>query len=323
MTLCKKDGGVRPLLIGMPLKVLHAAVACAVRKDVEPWLENVQFGVETSNGAALFVAPLLSHQGGPEPVSYLQIDVQNAFGRLPRHLLYKVMCERCPQACTTWLPFLQRTLAADLSVPSFLDGSCLRVCEGVPQGDPLSALLFSSYIAHTLSTVPLVAGTATKLRAYVDDVVICSPSVELEEDFELIFSHLIAAGLTPNRAKTLLWSTVELDGDLFPGLSQFEQAREGMVVCGHTLTDSMQPEEFPLGSPEFVAQWCTSKIDIERQELARILALARYPSEIVRSVPNVHGISSKLFTLLVSCTCFVLCPMSMLLRLLSPLMTCC
>ena len=178
-------------------------------------------------------------------------------------------------------PFSSGHLQLSCQSPSFfLDGSCLRVCEGVPQGDPLSALLFSSYMAHTLRTVPLPVGTNTRLRAYVDDVVICSPSVELEEDFELVFSHLLGAGLTPNRAKTLLWSTTELDVDIFPGLSQFEQASDGMIVCGHTLTDSMQPEDFPLGSPEFVAQWCMSKIDLERQELSRILALARHPTEI-------------------------------------------
>ena len=32
--------------------------------------------------------------------------------------------------------------------------------------------------------------------------------------------------------------------------------------------------------PKFVAQWCMSKIDLERQELLRILALARHPTEI-------------------------------------------
>ena len=278
VTLCKKDGGVRPLLIGMlPLKVLHGAVACSVRKDVSGWMENVQFGIGTPNGAAMFVASLLSHQLSPEPVSYLRIDVHNAFGRLPRHLLFRVMCERCPQAVTTWLPFLHRTLAADLIVPGFhLDGSPLRVSEGVPQGDPLSALLFSSYMAHTLSTAPLPSGTNTKLRAYVDDVVISAPSVELEEDFEAILSHLSNAGLTPNRSKTLLWSTTCLDQDIFPGLSQFEQAEHGMIVCGHTLCDSMQPEDFPLGSPAFVAQWCADKIEVERIEINRILALAKH-----------------------------------------------
>ena len=49
------------------------------------------------------------------------------------------------------------------------------------------------------------------------------------------------------------------------------------VSWGVDLTDSMQPDDFPLGSPVFVAQWCTSKIAIERVEIDRVLALARHP----------------------------------------------
>ena len=48
-----------------------------------------------------------------------------------------------------------------------------------------------------------------------------------------------------------------------------------MVVCGHTLTDSMQPEDFPLGSPAFVASRCAAKIAFERHEVSRIVALAQ------------------------------------------------
>ena len=41
---------------------------------------------------------------------YLHIDVRIAFGRLPYHLLFDVMCQICSHDSTTWLPFLHRAL---------------------------------------------------------------------------------------------------------------------------------------------------------------------------------------------------------------------
>ena len=62
-------------------------------------------------------------------------------------------------------------------------------------------------MALTLQSAPTHPGSLTQARAFVDDVVVSGPPEHVDADLEAFLAHLQAAGLPPNRAKTLHWIT--------------------------------------------------------------------------------------------------------------------
>ena len=151
--------------------------------------------------------------------------------------------------------------------------SATYVWEGLPQGDPMSGLLFSTFMSLTLQRIEKDIGGECKLRSYVDDLVIAGPSVAMEEEVEDVLEGLLHAGLPPCKPKTLLLASHDIDEDLFPVLASFERVEDGMTICGHVLASSAHCDEIPFGTSGYVSQWIADKLEVERSEICKLLAL--------------------------------------------------
>ena len=110
MLLKKPDASLRPILVGtIARKICHSAVYLIMKQDLIPHIA--------------------SHQ-------YMVLDR---------------ILKACPAAQDTWATWLQRTLASDLQIPLSFDeqSQVMRILEGMPEKDPLSALLFRAYVSLT------------------------------------------------------------------------------------------------------------------------------------------------------------------------------
>ena len=94
-------------------------------------------------------------------------------------------------------------MASSLYAPLLCAGvdASLRIWEGIPQGDPLSAFLFGSYISLVLQDMER---RYPELQActYVDDSVVYGAPDDLESRIGDVFHSLTEAGLPPHAHKT-------------------------------------------------------------------------------------------------------------------------
>lgn len=97
----------------------------------------------------------------------VQLDISNAFNSIPHSVLINELQTAAPsvQVRRYITDFLRYRYSDDLQA-----GRVYQV--GVPQGDPLSMLLFCHATSHTLETLK---EKFTHVVAYADDVVIAVP----------------------------------------------------------------------------------------------------------------------------------------------------
>ena len=213
--LAKKDGGVKPLVIGACLRRLALRAVVRVRKEALCALAGAhQYGVGRPAGAdrvarALRVLAKLR----PDAV-FIKLDLKAAFQLIRRGLAMG--------ATAAALPELTNTLLAWYGSPSqhwwrTATGEFLEInsLEGFDQGCPLAAALFSAGLNAALLPFWDKArqhDTHMRLYAYLDDMyVVCSRDASLAILCELE-GALTETGLVLNGSKTQLWCPGGLHG---------------------------------------------------------------------------------------------------------------
>ena len=141
--LRKKDGGLRPIAIGLALRRLASKMAnkwassCLLSK-----LAPRQLGVGVRGGAEAIVHAARAFVASSSPYHALvKLDFQNAFNAIRRDCLLESVAVYVPQI----LPYV---LASYGSPSTLVHGPfSLSSAEGVQQGDPQGPLLFSLAIS--------------------------------------------------------------------------------------------------------------------------------------------------------------------------------
>lgn len=138
--LNKKDGGIRPIAVGMTLRRLIAKAACktvAAKMATRFLPAQVGFGVPRATEAAAhaarsYIAELPAGHG------LLKLDFKNAFNTVRRDVMLETIHEELPEL----YPFIHMCYSATslLNFGEFM----LLSDEGFQQGDPLGPLLFCS-----------------------------------------------------------------------------------------------------------------------------------------------------------------------------------
>ena len=93
---------------------------------------------------------------GHDGVVYARLDVSNAFGNVSRPLVHDAILSVCPDARESWGPWLTQMLATPSLVPDVDTHQTMHICEGLPQGNPLSAFLFSVFVSLQLKQAMLM-----------------------------------------------------------------------------------------------------------------------------------------------------------------------
>ena len=276
--ILRKPGSdsVRPILIScVPWKVCSAAAYVELQGELLRALKGLQDRVAVPNGTSLMLAQLESAQctATARGVAYARLVFANAFGSVSRAMVRQEILDFVPEARHTWGPWMSRLFATPLVVPN-PHGDHMMIYEGLPQGNPLSAFLFSVFVSLRLHKILASCPPSIQAAAYVDDIVVYGDPPVVDSHISEILDALHASSLPPCSEKTQVWFTVPSQVGSCDTLSSFQVVTDGLLICGHALSACVEDDLLPLGASNYVHDWRAGRVAGERRECQRLLQLA-------------------------------------------------
>ena len=192
IALHKKDGGIRPIAVGLTLRRLVAK--CASRRVLQSmgsYLAPLQldFGSPRGAEAAAHAARMFLNNAPPDHL-LVKLDFKNAFNSLRRDKMLEAVKKTIPEL----FPFVHSAYEKPSSL--FCGEHTMLSAEGIQQGDPLGPLLF----CLTIHPICLCLRSEFKVF-YLDDGTIGGSTSKIREDFQQIETVAAGLGLQLNHKK--------------------------------------------------------------------------------------------------------------------------
>ena len=208
--LLKKDGGIRPLVVGERLRAVIAKVGVRLALSAAATLQPLQVGV---GGAGPWIqAAVLTMRSWADELRedelILKIDLSNAYNSVDRTSCLMEVRERCPEL----LHWANWCLAGSSDV--YFGHQVIDCQTGVQQGDPLAPLLFSMGLQGALESVE---GTEGHNQVwYLDDGGLRGRASVVSAAFDALCGQLLARGLRVNthKCEVYAFSCPQLHGAL-------------------------------------------------------------------------------------------------------------
>lgn len=188
----KKEGGIRPIAVGLTLRRLVAKVAARrTSESAASFLLPHQAGVGVKGGCEGLVHAVRRYTAGMErDRAFIKIDFSNAFNTIRRDALLEAVQRLCPD-------IYELTLSSYGAPSSLWAGEHLiPSAEGIQQGDPLGPLLFCLTM-----DAPLKAVGAEFSTGYLDDVGLGDTVSHLVDHVRVLERETSAIGLSLNYSK--------------------------------------------------------------------------------------------------------------------------
>jgi hypothetical protein len=179
----KKDEGYRPIAIGETLKrLLCRILAARMTPRAQAYIDPQQgaVGAKDGTGQHLLVANIV--QGGMDEASlFISLDLANAYNAIPSD------CIPASMESVGYHPLVRAWITESLRVSSLsFKGESIKNARGVPQGDPLSGILFCIAFNPVLSAIRKASPVgitidgvvSPPLQAFADDIAIAAPTRE-------------------------------------------------------------------------------------------------------------------------------------------------
>ena len=205
----KKDGGIRPIAVGLTLRRLIAKMANSrALETCGAILAPTQLGVGVKGGAeALTHSARLYLQHMDKDRAFVKLDFTNAFNSIRRDAVLESVARHRPDL----LAFV--TAAYGSTSQLWMGDICIDSAEGVQQGDPLGPLLFCLALDDALKGLQ-----CEFVSGYLDDI-------GLGDNFPRLINHIQgleaatqALGLSLNYSKCevigLSASSAHLEGNV-------------------------------------------------------------------------------------------------------------
>ena len=269
-----KNPGVRPIgVCETARRIITKATLSVTCGDIQEVAGSMQLCAGQPAGTEAVVHAMRESFHDDDIEAVLLVDATNAFNALNRQVALRNVGQLCPSLATTSVNLYRSS--ADL----FIGNSVLLSQEGTTQGDPLSMPLYA------LSTVPLIKRLpGSVLQSWYADDASASGQIEHLLNWWKVLSELGPLyGYYPNPLKT--W--------LITKQAHLPKAQKFFADSGINITTEGRPHlGAPLGSPTFVQQFVTSKVDSWCSELKHL-------SKIAVTQPHAayagftHGLASK------------------------------
>ena len=192
IALNKKDGGVRPIVVG---QVLRRIASKLVNRHGTTKLKNgftpLQLGVGVPRGmeAAVHASRIFLENLDPDE-ALVKLDFKNAFNSLRRDSILEAAKQSLPEAYA----YIHASYGSSSHL--FYQDNIISSEVGVQQGDPLGPLLFC------LCLQPILQRCSSDIRiGYLDDVTLGGKVGVIERDVSRIKEEGKAIGLVLNESK--------------------------------------------------------------------------------------------------------------------------
>ena len=216
----KKTGGARPLCMQETIiKPLHKIISSKIEAIVRKHIENVQKCLSKTEGQISAWERVMSEVEKNKNAVIIQFDFSNAFGTIDRGFIIKRLIDY--NIPGEFINYIDKMLKRQRIIYTGNDNiDKMRIINrGVPQGEPLSMLLFALGIDEMLQIIEK-EGKA-KVTAYADDVVLV---LKDEENIREIINTFVLMseerGLSVNIQKTKIGYKKELKEETCEELKQ-------------------------------------------------------------------------------------------------------
>ena len=273
--LDKGNGGVRPILIGMLwTKVLSHILLAQARPDLDIHLKDRQYGIGTPQGGlAMTMAIRARLQENPDHV-VASLDFKNAFCTIKRDHCLTVLRKLCPHN-PLWLDVAENLLGRGTVVSYPAAERPNRTWDGLPQGDPMSALIFSTVMTETVNTALRQTASEVQALSYVDDTVLIGPADDVNNALSQLPTLLRASGLELQPSKTQVWAPRMNNIMRVPALRRLRGQMtdpRGLVLLGEALGNNPS-DPFPVGEEAFIQDHLRGVTEAVAADLRKIAAL--------------------------------------------------
>ena len=207
--LDKGGGAIRPILIGMIwAKLLSHLLLQPAKSDLEPFLKNRQYGIGTPQGGLAMTTAIKAHLAQHPDHVVACLDFKNAFGSINRTTCVKALRELCPHN-PAWLDTVNVLLSEPVLVVNPAENHLAMTYDGLPQGDPLSTLLFSLSMTEVLHKAVRQTTSEVATLSYIDDTTMLGPADDVAQVIQDLPRALDGTGLSLQPNKTQLWAPQE------------------------------------------------------------------------------------------------------------------
>ena len=201
IALNKKDGGIRPIAVGLCFRRLASKLVSAqATAQLAQTLSPLQVGVGISGGVEAAVHATCRFASAMTPSQALiKLDFANAFNSVRRDVILERTAALIPEA----YPYIKAAYADS----SFLgyEGEPIMSSEGVQQGDPLGPLLFCMAI-H-----PLLTNIKCEFKmGYLDDITLGGELETVAKEVDILSKEAAHIGLTLRESKCELVTSTSL-----------------------------------------------------------------------------------------------------------------
>ena len=239
--LDKGGGGVRPILISMIwTKLVSHMLLAQARPDLEPFLKGRQFGIGTPQGGLAMTLSIRARlAANPEHV-IASLDFKNAFGTLQRSTCLDTLRKLCPHN-PAWLDVVNVLLARPTVINNPTAEKPSQTWDGLPQGDPLSTLLFSTVMSDVVLQAVKSITSEVHVVSYVDDTILIGPAEEVALTLQRLPKLLVHSGLELQPAKTQVWAQHSECLTHIPLLRELRDKMKdprGLIIVGEALGNS-------------------------------------------------------------------------------------
>lgn len=286
LALKKKDSVVpRPIMLGLALsRVVSKICVKGIKDAIMEEFNGSQVGVGVPCGSE-GINHTINHLLATGKIEYLsQVDWSNAFNTVDRETIFREIRRVCPSI----LKWVEATYGGR-QIALLGDGTWMKICTGVRQGDPLSPALFSLALMVVIRKIREECPLLVLNAWYLDDGTMVGSKEDILKALEVLEREGREIGLEINPSKCVVWAPgVDPNFDGFP--PAFVRATDGIKSLGVPVGSEAMSEHMLQKKLKEILEMIKNieTLATLQQRLLLLQACSLFPKlcHILRSVPG-------------------------------------